>query len=243
MTRRALHLSLSILLLVLACGAIFTSKRLNEESSCFSKVPVNVSDVKPPIVSGPGYPPRAGFKGITLDEAVNGSPRHVLVGFFNFEPSNWAEKRPKCYFKSLKGFSENWTGLILPGASLSNVTLSGRVYLAVYVYPLEGTAIISKVDYGETPEKSKIIEAFRLKYTEPPNEIVEAYVSKLEHSGYTAIRELSDDLLRGWVFRKGKDYILVLEVRDDGNLYLLLASGNGEDVKKLTNVLPLSGGR
>ncbi len=248
MTRRASRLFLSILLLVLLVlvlvgGGIFTSKGLNEESQCFSTVPVNVSNVKPPIVIGPGYPPQAGFKGITLDEVVNGSAKHVLVGFFNFKPYNWTKKKPGCYFKSLEGFSKNWTGLILPGAVISNVTLSGRVYLAVYVYPKETSIIISKVRYGEKPEESKITEAFRLKYTESPTEIVNAYVSKLKNSDYTAVRELSDGLSRGWVFRRGNDYLLVLEVRDDGNLYLLLASGNGEDVKKLTDVFPLNGGR
>lgn len=84
MTRGASRLFLLILLLALAC-AIFASNIRNEESRCFSKVPVNVSGVKPPIISGPGYPPQAGFEGITLDEVVNGSPKHVLLGFFNFK--------------------------------------------------------------------------------------------------------------------------------------------------------------
>jgi len=238
MTRRASRLFLSILLLVLlvlVCGGIFTSKGLNEESQCFSTVPVNVSNVKPPIVIGPGYPPQAGFKGVTLNEVVNGSAKHVLVGFFNFKPYNWTKKKPGCYFKSLEGFSENWTGLILPGVSVSNVTLSGRVYLAVYVYPKETSIIISKVRYGEKPEESKVTEAFRLKYTESPTEIVNAYVSKLKNSDYTAVREPSNGLSRGWMFRRGNDYILVLEVGDDGNIYLILAEGAESDVKKLAN--------
>ncbi|NJE61071.1 hypothetical protein [Thermococcus sp. 21S7] len=237
---RKSHIVFLLLVVTLALIAAKVSQH-PEKSQCFSTVPVNVSDVKPPIVSGPGFPPQAGFQGITLDEVVNGSPRHVLVGFFGFENVSWSLEKPSCYFKSLEGVSENWTGIVLPGAFLSNVTLSERVYLAVYVYPLEGTAIVSEVDYGETPEKSKITEAFRLKYTEHPNEIVEAYVSKLEHSGYTAIRELSGGLFKGWVLRKGNNYLLVLKVRDKGNLYLLLASGNERDIKKLTDVLPLSG--
>jgi hypothetical protein len=229
-------LGLAFMLLILL-GVVFFShtpeSRGNE--SCFSRVMVNVSDVKPPIVSGPGFPPQAGFNGITIDEVVNGSPRHVLVGFFNFRPSNWAGERPRCYFKALEGFSENWTGLILPGASLSNVTLSGRVYLALYVYPRGISIIISKVNYGETPEKSKITEAFRLKYTEPPGETVGAYISRLKRSGYTAVRELSGGLFKGWVFKRGNDYLLVLETRDEGNLYLLLTWGGEDDVKKLAD--------
>ncbi|CAI1493547.1 conserved protein of unknown function [Thermococcus nautili] len=208
---------------------------VSSSDSCFSRVMVNVSNAKPPMVVGPSFPPGAGFKGITLDEVVNGSPRHVLIGFFNFRPSNWTDERPQCYFKALEGYSENWTGFIMSGVALSNVTLSGRVYLAVYVYPLEGTAIIAKVDYGETPEKSKITEAFRLDYEKNPSEIVDAYISKLEHSGHTAVKELSGGLSKGWVFKKGGDYLLVIETRDAGNLYLILALGGEDDVKKLAD--------
>ncbi len=235
MPRRVSRLFLPILLLVLIGGAIFTSKILNRETPCFSAVPVDVSDVAPPILIGPGYPPQAGFKGVTLDEVVNGSSRHVLVGFFNFKPYNWTEKKPGCYFRALEGFSENWTGLILPGVAISNVTLLGRVYLAVYVYPKETSIIISRVKYGETPEESKITEAFQLRYKEPSGEIVDAYISKLKHSGYTAVRGLSNGFLRGWMFGKGDNYLLVLEIRDDGNLYLILAEGAEGDVKKLAD--------
>ena len=234
MKRKALRFFLLILLLALISGSIFIAKtKKNEKGQCFSRVPINVSNAKPPMVVGPGFPPQAGFKGITLEEVVNGSPRHVLIGFFNFRPSNWTDERPRCYFKALEGYSENWTGLIMPGVSLSNVTLSGRVYLAVYVYPLEGTAIIAKVNYGETPEESKITEAFRLDYAENPKKIVDAYVSGLKHSGYTTVRELSDDLFEGWMFKKGNNHLLVIEAEDEGNLYLFLASGKEKDVKKL----------
>ena len=224
-------------------GAVFFSHILRSrgDEPCFSKVITNVSNVKPPIVSGPGFPPQAGFKGITLDEVVNGSPRHVLIGFFNFRPSNWTDERPRCYFKALEGYSENWTGLIMPGISLSNVTLLGRVYLAVYVYPLEETAIIAKVDYGETPENSKIAEAFRIDYGRNPGEIVDAYVSRLNHSDYTSVKELSGGLFKGWVFKKGDDYLLVIETKDEGNLYLLLASGSEEDIKKLADSISRMG--
>ncbi|AHL22406.1 hypothetical protein [Thermococcus nautili] len=236
MKRKTLRFFLLILLLALISGSIFIAKtKKNEKGQCFSRVPINVSNAKPPMVVGPSFPPGAGFKGITLDEVVNGSPRHVLIGFFNFRPSNWTDERPQCYFKALEGYSENWTGFIMSGVALSNVTLSGRVYLAVYVYPLEGTAIIAKVDYGETPEKSKITEAFRLDYEKNPSEIVDAYISKLEHSGHTAVKELSGGLSKGWVFKKGGDYLLVIETRDAGNLYLILALGGEDDVKKLAD--------
>ncbi|MCD6372231.1 MAG: hypothetical protein J7L37_01570 [Thermococcus sp.] len=208
-----------------------------DTTPCFSRISVNVSDVEPPIVSGPGFPPSYKFGGITLEEVVNRSPRHVPIGFFNFHPSNWTGERPKCYFKALEGYSENWTDLIMPGVSFSNATLSGRVYLAVYVYPLEETAIIAKANYGETPEESEIAEALRLKYSEPPGEIIDAYVSELKRSGYTAVRELSSNLFEGWVFRKGSDHLLVLKLRDEGNLYLLLARGEETDIKKLADAI------
>ena len=207
----------------------------NTNKHCFSRVMVNVSDVKPPIVSGPGFPPWAGFKGITLDEVVNGSPRHVLVGFFGFENASWPLEKPSCYFKSLEGVSKNWTGIMGPGLNVERVELSGTLHMALYVYPLEGTAIIAKVDYGETPEKSKIAEAFRIDYGRNPDEIVDAYVSRLKHSGYTPVKELSGGLSKGWVFKKGGNYLLVIKTRDEGNLYLILASGSEEDIKKLAD--------
>ncbi|QDA31292.1 hypothetical protein FH039_06350 [Thermococcus indicus] len=153
--------------------------------------------------------------------------------------ASWPLEKPACYFKSLEGVSENWTGIIAPGLNVEGVELSGTLHMAVYLYPLEETAIISKVNYGETPEKSKITEAFRLKYKEPPSEIVDAYISKLKDSGYTAVRELSGGLFKGWIFRKGNNYLLVLKVRDQGNLYLLLARGNERDIKKLADSISL----
>ncbi|WP_167728249.1 hypothetical protein [Thermococcus sp. 9N3] len=225
------------LILFLCLGVFFYAQDTDVSSSdsCFSRVMVNVSDVKPPIVSGPGFPPWAGFKGITLDEVVNGSPRHVLIGFFGFENASWPLEKPSCYFKSLEGVSKNWTGIMGPGLNVERVKLSGTLHMALYVYPLEGTAIIAKVDYGDTPEKSKITEAFRLDYEKNPSEIVDAYISKLEHSGHTAVRELSGGLSKGWVFKKGGDYLLVIETRDAGNLYLILAWGGEDDVKKLAD--------
>ncbi len=230
MTGRASRLFLLILLLALA-GSIFTSKTRNGESQCFSMISMNVSGVKPPIVSGPGFPPEAGFKGITLDEIVNRSPTHVLVGFFNFEPSNWTERKPRCYFKSLEGFSENWTGLLLPGASVSNVTLSGRVYLAVYVYPKETSIIISKVEYGETPEESKITGAFHLRYYKSPSEYIKDYLDSLEKTGYIRVKAISN----GALFKKGHNVLLVLETNDGANLYVLMAMGSKENVLRMTN--------
>ncbi|ANF23288.1 hypothetical protein [Thermococcus piezophilus] len=90
------------------------------------------------------------------------------------------------------------------GLNVEGVEISGTLNMAVYVYPFEETTIIAKVNYEETPEKSKLTEAFRLKYKEPPSEIVDAYISKLKHSGHTSVRELSDGLFRSWMFRKGK---------------------------------------
>ncbi|USS40198.1 hypothetical protein NF865_07640 [Thermococcus aggregans] len=239
--KKYLIIALLILLSGISVFLYVQNANVGDTTLCFSRISVNVSDVKPPIVVGPGFPPQAGFKGITLDEVVAGSPRHVLVGFFNFQPSNWTGERPRCYFKALEGYSENWMDLIMPGVSFSNVTLSGRVYLAVYVYPLEETAIIAKVNYGETPEGSEIAEAFRLKYSEPPGEIIDAYVSELKRSGYTTVRELSGNLFEGWVFRKGSDHLLVLKLRDEGNLYLLLARGEEADIKKLADAISSRG--
>ena len=231
------YLALTLLILLFGVGAFFYVKDDDAEDNnlCFLVTTVNVSDVKPPIVTGPGFPPRVGFKGITLNEVVAGSPRRVLVGFFNFRPSNWTGERPRCYLKALEGFSENWTGFLLPDVSLSNVTLQDRVYLAVYAYPLEETAVIVRVNYGETPEESEITEAFQLRYNEPPGEVLDAYVLGLKRSGYTAVRELSGGLFGGWVFRKENDHLLVLKLRDEGNLYLLLARGEEADVKKLAD--------
>lgn len=167
------YLALTLLILLFGVGAFFYVKDDDAEDNnlCFLVTTVNVSDVNPPIVTGPGFPPRVGFKGITLNEVVARSPRRVLVGFFNFRPSNWTGERPRCYLKALEGFSENWTGFLLPDVSLSNVTLQDRVYLA----------------FG------------------------------------------------GWVFRKENDHLLVLKLRDEGNLYLLLARGEEADVKKLAD--------
>ncbi|QDA31291.1 hypothetical protein FH039_06345 [Thermococcus indicus] len=81
---RKFHIVFLLLVVTLALIAAKVSQH-PEKSQCFSTVPVNVSDVKPPIVSGPGFPPSYKFGGITLDEVVNGSPRHVLPGFFGFE--------------------------------------------------------------------------------------------------------------------------------------------------------------
>ena len=228
MTRGASRLFLLILLLALAC-AIFASNIRNEESRCFSKIPANVSGVKPPIISGPGYPPQAGFEGITLDEVVNGSPKHVLVGFFNFKILNWTEKKPKCYFKALEGFSENWTGFILPGTSFSNLTISRRVYLALYVYPKETSIVISKVEYGETPEESKIVEAFQLRYHESPKEYVERYLGQLRGEDYTKTEALPE----GVVLENGDNALLVLKIEDDANVYILVVRGSRNDVLKI----------
>ncbi|NJD99414.1 hypothetical protein E3E26_06395 [Thermococcus sp. LS1] len=155
----------------------------------------------------------------------------MLVGFFNFELSNWTGKRPKCYFKALEGFSENWTGLILPGASLSNVTLSGRVYLALYVYPRETSIIISKVKYGETPEESRVAEAFHLRYHKSPEKYIKDYLSSLENSGYIRVKTLPN----GALFEKDHNTLLVLETVDEANLYLLVAMGSEEDVLRMAS--------
>lgn len=239
--KKYITLALLILLSGISVFLYMQDGDAEDTTPCFSRISVNVSDVEPLIVIGPGFPPSYKFSGITLDEVVNGSPRHVLIGFFNFQPLNWTGERPRCYFKALEGYSEDWTGLIMPGVSFSNVTLSGRVYLAVYVYLLEETAIIAKVNYGETPEESDIVEAFRLKYSEPPSEIIDAYVSGLKRSGYTAVRELSSNLFEGWVFRKGSDHLLVLKLRDEGNLYLLFARGGETDIKKLADAISSRG--
>ena len=37
------------------------------------------------------------------------------------------------------------------------------------------------------------------------------------------------------MFRKENDHLLVLKLRDEGNLYLLLARGEEADVKKLAD--------
>ncbi len=231
MTERASHLFLLFLLIFLALlgSAVFMGKTVHRESSCFLTVPVNASGVKPPIVSGPGFPPEAGFKGMTLNEVVNRSPRHVLLGFFNFKSYNWTEKKPKCYFKALEGFSENWTGFILSGTSFSNVTLSGRVYLALYVYPKETSIIISKVEYGETPEESKIVEAFQLRYHESPKEYVERYLGQLRGEDYTKTEALPE----GVVLENGDNALLVLKIEDDANVYTLVVRGSRNDVLKI----------
>ncbi len=229
MTRRASHLFLLIFLALLGSAVFIDDKTINTNSPCFLTVPVNVSGIKPPIVSGPSFPPRARFEGITLNEIVNGSPRHVLVGFFNFELSNWTEKRPRCYFKALEGFSENWTGLIIPGVSSSNITLSGRVYLAVYVYPKETSIIISKVKYGEKPEESKVVKAFHLRYHKSPDECIEDYLGSLEEFGYIRVKALPNGIL----FKKGHNVLLVLETKDEANFYVLVAMGSKENLLRI----------
>jgi len=217
-----------LLLLVLLAVAVEVI-RYHGDSQCFSMVSVNVSGVKPPIVSGPGFPPWARFDGVAIDEIVNGSPMHVLVGIFNFEPLNWTEKRPMCYFKALEGFSENWTSLILPGLSPSNITLSRRVYLALYVYPKGSSIIISKVKYGGTPEDSKIAEAFRLYYPQSPKKYIDEYVNSLEGFGYRRVKTLPNGVL----FKKGRSSLLVVEAKDNANFYLLVAKGDDEDVLRI----------
>ncbi|WP_297522951.1 hypothetical protein [Thermococcus sp.] len=219
-----------VLLLLVLLAVTVEAIRYHGDVQCFSTVSVNVSGVKPPIVSGPGFPPWARFKGVAVDEIVNGSPMHVLAGIFNFEPSNWTKKRPTCYFKALEGFSENWTGLILPGVSPSNITLSGRVYLALYVYPKETSIIISKLKYGETPEESRITEAFRLDYPQSPGKYIDDYVNSLEGSGYHRVKALPNGVL----FKKGRNFLLVLETKDSANIYLLVAEGGEGDVLKIT---------
>ncbi|WP_456366302.1 hypothetical protein [Thermococcus sp.] len=223
--RRSHAVVLLLLLLAVTVGVI----RYHGDTQCFSMLPVNVSGVKPPIVSGPGFPPWARFGSIAVDEVVNGSPMHVLVGIFNFEPSNWTEKRPMCYFKALEGFSENWTSLILPSLSPSNITLSGRVYLALYVYPKETSIIISKLKYGGTPEESRITEAFRLDYPQSPGKYIDDYVNSLESSGHHRVKTLPNGVL----FKKGRNFLLVLEAKDSANFYLLVAEGGEEDVLRI----------
>ncbi|NJF24570.1 hypothetical protein E3E29_02630 [Thermococcus sp. Bubb.Bath] len=212
-------------------GGIIAAEIGSRNDECFSKVPVNASGVKPPLVIGPGYPPKARFEGVAIDEVVNGSPEHILAGFFNFRPLNWTEKRPKCYFRALEGFSENWTGFVLPGTSPSNVTLSGRVYLALYVYPKETSIIISRVEYGKTPEESKIAEAFHLKYPKSPEKYLKEYSDSLKEAGYTQVRKLQE----GAIFEGDKNALLVLGLEDEGNIYLLLAKGSREDISKMIN--------
>ncbi|BAD85322.1 hypothetical protein TK1133 [Thermococcus kodakarensis KOD1] len=229
---RGPHVAFILLVVIWALIAVEVSQP-SEKIHCFSKVPVNVSGIKPPIVSGPGFPPEAGFKGITLDEVVNGSPRHVLVGFFNFKPLNWTEKKPKCYFKRLEGFSENWIGFVLPGASTESITLSSKVYLALYVYPKETSVVISKIEYAENPEDSKIVEAFRLEYPKNPEEYVAEYLDSLEKAGYTKVRELK----KGAIFERDDDTLLALEIEDDANFYLILVKGSHEDVLRVAEIL------
>lgn len=151
------------------------------------------------------------------------------MGSLTLSPNNWTEKKPKCYFKALEGFSENWTGLILPGTSFSNLTISGRVYLALYVYPKETSIIISKVEYGETPEESKIVEAFQLRYHESPKEYVERYLAQLRGEDYTKTEALPE----GVVLENGDNALLVLKIEGDANVYILVVRGSRNDVLKI----------
>lgn len=107
---RGPHVAFILLVVIWALIAVEVSQP-SEKIHCFSKVPVNVSGIKPPIVSGPGFPPEAGFKGITLDEVVNGSPRHVLVGFFNFKPLNWTEKSRSATLRGWRAFQRTGSAL------------------------------------------------------------------------------------------------------------------------------------
>lgn len=105
--KKYITLALLILLSGISVFLYMQDGDAEDTTPCFSRISVNVSDVEPLIVIGPGFPPSYKFSGITLDEVVNGSPRHVLIGFFNFQPLNWTGERPRCYFKALEGYSED----------------------------------------------------------------------------------------------------------------------------------------
>ncbi|WP_054840515.1 hypothetical protein [Thermococcus sp. JCM 11816] len=100
--------------------------------------------------------------------------------------------------------------------------------------------MISKIEYAENPEDSKIVEAFRLEYPpkNPPEEYVAEYLDSLEKAGYTKVRELK----KGAIFERDDDTLLALEIEDDANFYLILVKGGShEDVLRVAEILSEGG--